>query len=343
LKNSTFLATDDAHHPPAVGANPSAVADGKPSRVRAVFFGSDGLRAGWSLLAFIALIAALLLGVKFVATLAHVAPPPHSGVSEISPLTVIFSDLSFLIATLLVTWVMSKVEGRRMSVYGMGRTRALPRLLAGLALGAGSLSLLVLVLWKAGFLVFDGRLLFGGEAARYAAIWFLGFFVVGLSEEYLARGYILFTLTRGFAAIYDRLFRTRHGRPLGFWTAALLMSLFFGLGHGRNPGESPIGLLTACLSSLVFCLSLWRTGSLWWAIGFHASWDWAQSFVYGVRDSGYQFQHHLLATHPLGEPLMSGGATGPEGSLFVLGIFALTWPIIMYTLPRTGYGDTPVT
>jgi hypothetical protein len=342
LKDSTFLATDDAQGAPADpgAANRSPVADARPSRVRAVFFGSDGLRAGWSLLVFIALIAALLMGVKLGATLAHLGPLPHSGASEIGPTVLLFTDLPAFLATLLATGVMSRLEGRRFSVYGIGLARAFPQVLAGLAVGVAGLSLLVLVLWKAGFLVVDGRLLVGGESIRYGAIWFLGFLLVGFSEEYLARGYVLFTLTRGLAGIYGALLQTRRGEALGFWTAALLISIFFGLGHGRNPDESPIGLLSACLFSLVFCLSLWRTGSLWWAIGFHSSWDWAQSFLYGVGNSGYQFQHHLLATHPLGRPLMSGGATGPEGSIFVLGIFALTWPIIMLTLPRTGYGTT---
>jgi hypothetical protein len=89
---------------------------------------------------------------------------------------------------------------------------------------------------------------------------------------------------------------------------------------------------------MVFCLSLWRTGSLWWAIGFHTSWDWAQSFLYGVADSGLMVQHHLMATHPEGKPILSGGATGPEGSIFIVAILALVCVIIVFTLPRTLYG-----
>jgi membrane protease YdiL (CAAX protease family) len=105
------------------------------------------------------------------------------------------------------------------------------------------------------------------------------------------------------------------------------------MGHKGNPGESPIGLLSAGLAGMVFCLSLWRTGSLWWAIGFHTSWDWAQSFVYGVADSGLMTQHHLMATHPVGRPILSGGTTGPEGSVMILGAFVLIMLIIFFTLP----------
>jgi hypothetical protein len=83
---------------------------------------------------------------------------------------------------------------------------------------------------------------------------------------------------------------------------------------------------------MVFCFSLWRTGSLWWAIGFHAAWDWSQSFLYGVADSGLMIQHHLLATHPVGKPVLSGGATGPEGSIFILVVLGLASAIIVGTL-----------
>jgi hypothetical protein len=50
-------------------------------------------------------------------------------------------------------------------------------------------------------------------------------------------------------------------------------------------------------------------------------------------------QHRLFATRPLGKPLMSGGATGPEGSVSVLLILPLICLIILFTLPRSTYGD----
>jgi hypothetical protein len=149
---------------------------------------------------------------------------------------------------------------------------------------------------------------------------------------------LLFTLSRGLAGLYAWLFSTRHSKALGFWTAALLVSILFGLGHGKNPGESPLGLLCASLASVLFALSLWRTGSLWWAIGFHAAWDWAQSFLFGVADSGYKVQHHLLATRPLGPPLWSGGATGPEGSIFCLAIFIPVAAILLLIVPAADPG-----
>jgi hypothetical protein len=38
---------------------------------------------------------------------------------------------------------------------------------------------------------------------------------------------------------------------------------------------------------------------------------------------------------------LSGGATGPEGSIFIVAVLALATLIIFFTLPRAHYGDGP--
>jgi membrane protease YdiL (CAAX protease family) len=311
-----------------------------PSTLRKVFIGKDGLRAGWSLLIFIAIFAAIAFCINVIGHKIHPPTPRTANTpSEISIQAGLLMESIPLLMTLLVTWIMSKIERRPNGVYGFGGSRKLHYFLAGLGCGFVCLSLLILTLWKSGLLVFDGRLLFSGDILRYGIIWLVGFSLVGLFEEYLTRGYLQYTLTRGLAGICQWAFKTRHSKALGFWTSAVIFSILFGLGHGNNPGESPIGLFAAGLAAMVFCFSLWRTGSLWWAIGFHTSWDWGQSFLYGVADSGTMVQHHLMATHPVGKPILSGGATGPEGSIFILAILALAALIILFTVPRAQYGD----
>jgi len=41
--------------------------------------------------------------------------------------------------------------------------------------------------------------------------------------------------------------------------------------------------------------------------------------------------HRLLQTHPVGSPVLSGGATGPEGSVFCLVVLSLIAVIIHFT------------
>jgi hypothetical protein len=307
-----------------------------PSMQNRIFFGPDGLRAGWSLLMFMAMLVVLIFVVGLVARKLVPPNPAPSATHELSLRSTFLNEAIPFLIIFLVTWVMSKIERRRNSVYGLGGSLA--QFFAGLGWGVVCLSLLILALWKTGHLVIDSRLLFGGSVFSYGTLWLIGFLLVGLFEEYLTRGYLQYTLTRGLAGVYAWAFKTRHSAALGFWTAALVFSVLFGLGHSGNSGESPIGLLSAGLVGFVFCLSLWRTGSLLWAIGFHASWDWAQSYLYGVADSGAMVQHHLLATHPVGQPILSGGATGPEGSIFILAVLLIIALIIIFTLPHTGGG-----
>jgi len=316
--------------PPTEPATPA-----QPSALRRIFTGKDGLRAGWSLLIFIVIFAALAFCVRAIGHKVHPPAPkaPNAPPEPASPGFLFIAESIPFFITVLVTWIMSKIERRPNSVYGLGGQRKLAYFFRGLTWGIVCLSLLIVTLVKTGLLVIEGRLLFGADILRYGAIWLLGFFLVGMLEEYLTRGYVQYTLTRGLAGVYEWAFKTRHSKALGFWTAAVIFSILFGLGHESNPGESPLGLLGAGLAALVFCFSLWRTGSLWFAIGLHTSWDWGQSFLYGVADSGLMAQHHLLATHPVGKPILSGGATGPEGSIFILPILGIIALIIFFTLP----------
>jgi uncharacterized protein len=312
----------------------------EPSTPHKIFIGKDGLRAGWSLLLFVAIFAAIAFCVRAIGHKFY-NPPPAKADTEFSPAFGYIGESINFGLTLAVTWIMAKIERRRIGVYGFGDRRKLRHFLAGLGWGMICLSVLVLTLWKSGLLVIDRRLLSGSNIFGYGIIWLGVFLLVALAEEYLTRGYLQYTLTRGLAGLYEWAFKTRHGEILGFWTSAVVFSILFGLSHKANAGESPIGELAAGLAGLVFCFSLWRTGSLWWAVGFHTSWDWAQSFLYGVPDSGLLIQHHLVATHPTGKAILSGGTTGPEGSVFIIAILVLVSLIIVFTLPGTRYGTMP--
>lgn len=308
----------------------------QPSTLRKVFVGRDGLRAVWSILIFIAIFAALVAAAVFIGRMLQPAPQRIKLTSELS-LTFAYVNESLLaFATLLATWIMSKIERRGRS-YGFGGTRRLQKFLVGMCCGVVLISLLVLILWKSGLLVIEQRLIFGSDALRYGLLWLLAFCLVALFEESLTRGFLLYTLTRGLTRFYQRAFKTRYSAALGFWTSAVILSLIFFLGHTSNPGESPVGLLSVFLAGMFFCFIVWRTGSLWWAIGMHAAWDWGQSFLFGVADSGLMAQHHLLATHPQGRPILSGGATGPEGSIFILAVLALGSLIVVVTQPKEQY------
>jgi membrane protease YdiL (CAAX protease family) len=121
---------------------------------------------------------------------------------------------------------------------------------------------------------------------------------------------------------------------MGFWPAAILSSLLFGLGHAFNAGETKIAVTGTVLIALVWCFSLKRTGTLWFAIGMHAAWDWGESFLYGVPDSGHQAVGALMRPSIGGPAWLSGGSAGPEGSALDLIFTLLIWLALARRFPR---------
>jgi uncharacterized protein len=273
--------------------------------LRWVFVGKDGIRAGWGVLLFALVFVALGWCIGF---LAHFFHPRHiDPTAPQSPLFGLISEGLSAACVCLTTVVMALIERRPILSYGYQGTARAARFFWGLVSGFVAISALVLTLWKLGLLGFDGQMLHGAAIWKYGAEWGVVFLIVGLFEESLLRGYVQFTLARG----------------IGFWWGALLFSFLFGFAHRTNPGESPVGVFAAGAVGLVFCLSIWYTGSLWWALGCHAAWDWGESYVYGTSDSGLSVQGHLLGEHPIGKLAWSGGPTGPEGSLLSLAVLAI--------------------
>ena len=283
--------------PPELFSSPAA-----PDRgIRWIFIGQNGIRAGWGIALFILVIVACFTSINFV--IHHFFHPAHhAGDATLSPLLGSLSEALQLLVIVIATGVLALIERKSLFSYGFQGTHRALRFFSGLFWGFVAISTLVFVLWKSGLLAFDGQSLHGASIFEFAAEWGVVFLLVGFCEESLLRGYVQYTFTRG----------------AGFWWGALLFSFLFGFGHSGNPGESPVGLFAAGAIGLVFCLSIWYTGSLWWAVGFHAAWDWGESYFYGTSDSGLVAKGHLFGEHPLGKLLWSGGLTGPEGSLYIV-------------------------
>ncbi len=301
-----------------------------------LFLGPNGLRAGWSALVF-AVIVVLSVSLfrwmlhPLMDTLAHAGGFIH-GANPPMPLDfILLLEVTLTASVLLGTVIMARIEHRSAFSYGFMGRKGIVRFIWGLFFGFAAISAFVGVLAKAGLLHVDGRMLHGPAIWLNGLGWGVFFLIVALFEEALFRGYLQFTLTRG----------------TGFWWGALLINFLFGFSHGTNAGETPVGLFSAGAIGLILCLTLWYTGSLWWALGFHAAWDWGESYFYGTSDSGVLVKGHLFAEHPTGSILWSGGITGPEGSLLVLPLLAIIslcvwlWWRNRSELPFKGMGWRP--
>ena len=310
----------------------------RPGPIRRIFFGDEGLRAGWALLLWFAFVSMLGRGINAIL---HIVLTGKAGPTHTAPpewFIMCTSAIGFVVVA-LAALIVSRIERRPFPQYGLGSLRGRAKDFGGgLFWGFAMLSLLVAILWQSGLLVFSGFNLHGvGSIVLWAILFALSFLFTGFFEEFAFRGFPQFTLTRGIAGILRSIGMEDHAKAIAFWITAVLLAIAFGAVHAGNPGEARTGLYAAGLIGFVFAYSLWRTGSLWWAIGFHAAWDWAESYFYGTADSGGVAPHRLLISAPRGNPTYSGGTVGPEGSVFVFAIIALLVLVIALTLkPRAG-------
>ena len=72
-------------------------------------------------------------------------------------------------------------------------------------------------------------------------------------------------------------------------------------------------------------------------MGFHAAWDWAESYLYSVPDSGGISPGHLLKASLHGARWLTGGSAGPEGSVLLFGLIALLWLVFDRVYPEVKY------
>lgn len=321
-----------------------------------IFVGEEGLRSGWSIAIFsvLMLIVSGIAGAFFIGL--HMLDPRQSTGLR-SMLCGELIQLLGIVAAAAAVALIEQRKGNLLAYNLMGPRRAL-RFAVGLGCGFVALSVLIGALRAGGFLTLAGSGLAAPQILSYAALWGLTFLLVGSVEEGLVRCYLQSTLTRGINlwwalglqavlcgitlfcvkgvcvwGVYLMallglapciLLHLKKAPSAGFWQAAWVGSTLFGLMHTGNGGENWIGIFAAAAIGFVFCASIYVTGSAWWAIGFHAAWDWAETFFYGTADSGLPAQGSLLVAKPSGNVLWSGGADGPEGSLLVLAVILLT-------------------
>jgi membrane protease YdiL (CAAX protease family) len=350
--------TPAANHTETALTPAPAESEDEPYRgLRWIFIGPQGLRAGWSVLIFVILTIFFMAAIGIVVTLlVHKVLRVNTG--ELTPATALIQGLIELPALLGAGVVMALIERRRILDYNLSGPQRPQHFLFGLAAGFAALSALVGALICGGWLHFGPVALSGTKIFTFAALWGVAFLLTAFFEEGSFRCYLQFTFTRGInfwwalgivavTCAYLAIFvggnasRGVYAAALlglvpcfilhqkaapcssGFWCAAWVTSTLFGFIHVGNPNEAWIGIFAAAFFGFVLCVSLRVTGSAWWAIGCHAGWDWGETYFYGTADSGLSPQGSYLTSSPAGNPLWSGGAVGPEGSLLVLAALLL--------------------
>jgi uncharacterized protein len=286
-----------------------------------VFMGPNGMRAGWRLLIFILLWFASIAAEQF--TLKHIpgvdAWFKAQDANVFTPPVAIATEGIMLLALLVATAVMALIEKRRYADYYLPLNQFLgKRFWQGVPYGFAMLSLaLGLIAALHGFSL-GNVALSGADALKYGGLYGIAFLMVGLFEEFSFRGYMQATL----------------GSGIGFWPAAILLSILFGAIHLGNSGEAWFGAAMAGSFGALAAFSLQRTGNIWFPIGMHAAWDWTETYFYGVPDSGFLAKGHLFESTFHGPTWLTGGKVGPEGSIFAFLVLIIGGVGIHFIFPK---------
>lgn len=235
-----------------------------------------------------------------------------------SPLFLLLEEVLAFSVVYGAALILARIEHQPAGVYGLPMEGAFGRRFwQGCILGFCEISALIGLIAAFHGYSLGTLALHPLEILRWALEWGAIFLVVGLFEEFAYRGYSLHTLAQA----------------VGFWPAALLLAFYFAFEHSYNPGESLVGEAGIAAIALLFALTVRRTGTLWLAVGWHAAFDFGETFLYSVPDSGTVFPGHLSNATLHGPVWLTGGATGPEGSVFSFVVMALLAIAVHYFFP----------
>jgi membrane protease YdiL (CAAX protease family) len=287
--------------------------------MKAIFVGPQGIRSGWRFAFFVLLLFSFSkLCFWFLTTVFH-----HQEHAGWFPTDFLFDGALSLAAALMAAWIMSKIERRQLAGYGLPWRAAFRKHFWQGALWGFTASFLMIILLRViGAASFEGLAMHGQTLFKFALLWAAAFLLLGFAEEFTYRGYSQTTLTDG----------------MGFWPAAVLLSAIFGSVHYFfKPMENWMDGLSVGLFGLFWCFSLRRTGSLWFAIGFHAMSDYADMVLFAqpnTGNNGRSLTGHVLNVSYQGPEWLTGGPRGTEASALEFLILALLFVAIARVYPR---------
>ena len=153
--------------------------------------------------------------------------------------------------------------------YGTGCAgNNLLSLVIGYLIGIGMNGLAIFMAWMHG----DIHLYFNKFELLPFLILFVAVFVQSAAEEMVCRGFI-----------YQRVLRTYREK---FWLAVIVNSVFFGAIHLGNDGISALAIVDLVVTGLLFTAMVYYFDSLWMAMAAHAGWNFTQSILAGLPNSG---------------------------------------------------------
>lgn len=235
----------------------------------------------------------------------------HFAGNELSARNIFLGELALFAGALICTGVFAFYERARIDSYGLPVRRALgPRTWEGALAGIVMAGAVAIGMYALGGMQVHGFAATGSALWLSALAWLVANIVIGVAEEFWYRSYFLQTLWKAF----------------GFWPGALVIALLFTADHYfYKTGENIWDVITLMSLSLLMCYSVLRTGTLWFAVGFHVAFDYMQLFVIGTPNGSQVPAGRLLDVSFSGPAWLTGGVLGTEASFLMYPMIALLW------------------
>lgn len=189
-------------------------------------------------------------------------------------------------------------EMRSLGSIGMRKKKLVPHYLTGLVIGTVLMSAIVLL-----SLLTGTQKISSCSGINYVTIagYMLGWFIQGMSEEFIFRGYLMNSIGGKHKAVL----------------ALTISSVAFSLAHTTNPGFGPLVFFNLALFGLFAALYMLLTDDIWGSCAIHSVWNFVQGNIFGISVSGSGDAMSFLRTSPASESkLLTGGEFGIEGSIF---------------------------
>ena len=229
-------------------------------------------------------------------------------------------DIARIVRWLLSTFVLLATyrflfkHYERRDISELSRTDAIRESLIGLFTGVLCISLIIVVLYVAGYY----QVLSTNSALALLMPLFY-FTTLSVFEELVFRG-----ITYRIAE-----------ESLGTNLALIISALLFGLAHLPNENANAISVVSASSGGILAGLLFSMTKRLWLPIFFHAGWNWAQVSL-GVTVSGIEGLPGFLQAKLEGPEIITGGAFGPENSVITLVLVLILSAMAYYLTLRRG-------
>ncbi|MFF5899271.1 CPBP family intramembrane glutamic endopeptidase [Streptomyces argenteolus] len=234
---------------------------------------------------------------------------------EDSPwLQLVLGLLTSVVAVLVYGWVVRKTEHRPPTeVARKGAEAAFGRgLLIGLAMFCAVITNIYV----------NAHYEINGLGSPSGAIGLAGFMAAAaVTEEVLFRGVL-------FRIIEERT---------GTWIALTLTAVLFGASHLMNPNADLWGAVAIAIEAGGMLAAAYAaTRTLWLPIGLHFGWNFAAAGIFSTEVSGNDTPQGLLDTVTSGPAWVTGGAFGPEGSVYSVAFGALITVAFLWLAHRRG-------